>query len=101
MFLFILQDFEQNKIKYIQRSFEDFIDTCVGLIDADIGEQFLASFSLPFRILPGLAYHTDNFARGVHHISFERTGAFESSYCAKYLYSFSQSSIAGNHGGRF
>ena len=34
--VFNLQDFEQNKIKFKQRSFEDFIVTFSGLIDADL-----------------------------------------------------------------
>ena len=34
--VFNLQDFEQNKIKFKQRSFEDFIGTSFVLIDADL-----------------------------------------------------------------
>ena len=34
--VFNLQDFEQNKIKSKQRSFEDFIGTSFVLIDADL-----------------------------------------------------------------
>ena len=33
--VFNLQNFEQNKIKFKQRSFENFIGTSSGLIDAD------------------------------------------------------------------
>ena len=34
--VFSLQDFEQNKIPFKQRSFEDFIDTFLCLFDADL-----------------------------------------------------------------
>ena len=34
--VFNLQDFEQNEIPLKQRSFEDSIDTCLSLFDADL-----------------------------------------------------------------
>ena len=34
--VFNLKDFEQHKIKFKQRSFEDFIGTSSGLTDADL-----------------------------------------------------------------
>ena len=34
--VFNLQDFEQNKIPFKQRSFEDSIDTFLSLFDADL-----------------------------------------------------------------
>ena len=46
--VFNLQDFE-NKIKFNQRSFEDFIDTSFILIDADFLLIWMNNFQLCFR----------------------------------------------------
>ena len=43
-----LQDFEQNKIKFKQRSFEDFIGTSSGLIDAVLLPIWMNNFRLCF-----------------------------------------------------
>ena len=64
--IFNLQDFERNKIKVKQRNLEDFIGTSLVLIDADLLPIFVASFPLPSYIVPGLACHANNFARGVY-----------------------------------
>ena len=63
--VFNLQEFEQNKIPFKQRSFEDSIDTFLSLFDADMDEYFSAWFPLPSCVLPGLAHHGNNFVRGV------------------------------------
>ena len=43
--VFNLQNFEQNEIKFKQRSFEDFIGISSGLIDADLlDNNFQRSF---------------------------------------------------------
>ena len=47
--VFNLQDFEQNKIKFKQRSFEDFIGTSFVLIDADLLLIWMNNFRLCFR----------------------------------------------------
>ena len=47
--IFNLQDFEQNKIKFKQRSFEDFIGTSFALIDADLLLIWMNKFQLCFR----------------------------------------------------
>ena len=47
--VFYLQDFEQNKIKFKQRSFEDFIGTSFVLIDADLLLIWINKFQLCFR----------------------------------------------------
>ena len=44
-----LQEIEQNKIKFKQRSFEDFIGTSLGLIDADLLLIWMSNFQLCFR----------------------------------------------------
>ena len=46
--VFNLQDFEQNKIKFKQRSFEDFIGTSFVLIDADLFLIWMNNFQLCF-----------------------------------------------------
>ena len=46
--VFNLQDFEQNKIKSKQRSFEDFIGTSFVLIDADLWLIWMNNFQLCF-----------------------------------------------------
>ena len=46
--VFNLQDFEQNKIKLKQRSFEDFIGTSFVLIDADLLLIWMNNFQLCF-----------------------------------------------------
>ena len=48
-YVFNLQDFEQNKIKFKQRSFEDFIGTSSGLIDADLLLIWMNNFQRCFR----------------------------------------------------
>ena len=63
--VFNLQNFEQNKIKFKQRSFENFIGTSSGLIDADLLLIWMNNFQLCFGFpyaSPGLA---NNFKRGV------------------------------------
>ena len=47
--VFNLQDFEQNKIKFKQRSFEDFIGTSFVLIDADLLLIWMNNFKLCVR----------------------------------------------------
>ena len=47
--VFNLQDFEQNKIKFKQRSFEDFIGTSFIVIDADLLLIWMNKFQLCFR----------------------------------------------------
>ena len=47
--VFDLQDFEQNKIKFKQRSFEDFIGISFGTIDADLLLIWMNNFQLRFR----------------------------------------------------
>ena len=47
--VFNLQDFEQNKIKSKQRSFEDFIGTSFVLIDVDLLLIWMNNFQLCFR----------------------------------------------------
>ena len=47
--VFNFQDFEQNKIKFKQRSFEDFIGTYFVLIDADLLLIWMNNFQLCFR----------------------------------------------------
>ena len=47
--VFNLQDFEQNKGKSKQRSFEDFIGTSFVLIDADLLLIWMNNFQLCFR----------------------------------------------------
>ena len=47
--VFNLQDFEQNKVKSKQRSFEDFIGTSFVLIDADLLLIWMNNFHLCFR----------------------------------------------------
>ena len=47
--VFNLQDFEQNKIKFKQRSVEDFIGTPFVLIDADLLLIWMNKFQLWFR----------------------------------------------------
>ena len=47
--VFNLQNFEQNKIKSNQRSFEDFIGTSFVLIDADLLLIWMNNFQLCFR----------------------------------------------------
>ena len=64
--VFNLQEFEQNKIPFKQRSFEDSIDTFLSLFVADMDEYFSAWFLLSSCVLPGLAQHANNFARGVY-----------------------------------
>ena len=44
--VFNLQDFEQNKTKFKQRSFEDFIGTSFVLIDADLLLIWMNKFQL-------------------------------------------------------
>ena len=44
-----LKYFEQNKIKFKQRSFEDFIGTSFVLIDADLLLIWMNKFQLCFR----------------------------------------------------
>ena len=46
--VFHLQEFEQNKIKSKQRSFEDFIGTSFVLIDADLLLIWMNNFQLCF-----------------------------------------------------
>ena len=46
---FNLQDFEQNKIKFKQRSVEDFIGTSSVLTDADLLLIWMSKFQLWFR----------------------------------------------------
>ena len=46
--VFHLQDFERNKIKFKQRSFEDFICTSSGLIDSDLLLIWMNNFQLCF-----------------------------------------------------
>ena len=46
--VFIWQDFEQNKVKSKQRSFEDFIGTSFVLIDADLLLIWMNKFQLRF-----------------------------------------------------
>ena len=46
---FNLQHFEQNKIKFEQRSFEDFVGTSFGLIDAGLLLIWMNNFQLCFR----------------------------------------------------
>ena len=46
--VFNLQDFEQNKIKFKQRSVEDFIGTSFVLIDADLSLIWMNTFQLWF-----------------------------------------------------
>ena len=47
--VFNLQDFEQNKIKFKQRSVEDFIGTSFVLTDADLLLIWMNKFQLWFR----------------------------------------------------
>ena len=47
--VFNWQDFEQNKVKSKQRSFEDFIGTSFVLIDADLLLIWMNKFQLRFR----------------------------------------------------
>ena len=47
--VFNLQDFEQNKIKFKQRSFDDFIGTSFVLIDADLLLIWMNKFQVWFR----------------------------------------------------
>ena len=47
--VFNLQDFAQNKIKFKQRSVEDFIGTSFVLIDADLLLIWMNKFQLWFR----------------------------------------------------
>ena len=44
-----LQEFEQNKIPFKQRSFEDSIDTFLSLFDADLLLIWMNSFRYGFR----------------------------------------------------
>ena len=46
--VFNLQDFEQNKVKSKQRSFEDFIGTSFLLINADLLLIWMNKFQLQF-----------------------------------------------------
>ena len=46
--VFNLQDFEQNKIKFKQRSFEDFIGTSFGTTDADLLLIWINNFQFRF-----------------------------------------------------
>ena len=67
--VFNLQEFEQNKIPFKQRSFEDSIDTFLSLFDADlllIWMNTSAWFQLPSCVLPGLDHRANNFVRGVY-----------------------------------
>ena len=70
--VFNLQDFEQNKIKFKQRSFENFIGTSFVLIDADLlliwMNNFQLRFSLPSCVV--LACLANNFARRVYYTLF-------------------------------
>ena len=50
--VFNLQDFGQNKIKFKQRSFKDFIGTSFVLIDADLLLTWMNNFQLCFRFHP-------------------------------------------------
>ena len=47
--VFNWQDFEQNKVKSKQRSFEDFIGTSFVLIDTDLLLIWMNKFQLRFR----------------------------------------------------
>ena len=47
--VFNQQDFDQNKIKFKQRSFEDSIGTSFVLIDADLLLIWMNNFQLCFR----------------------------------------------------
>ena len=47
--VFNLQDFEQNKTKFKQRSVEDFISTSFVLTDADLLLTWMNKFQLWFR----------------------------------------------------
>ena len=47
--VFNWQDFEQNKVKSKQTSFEDFIGTSFVLIDADLLLTWMNKFQLRFR----------------------------------------------------
>ena len=47
--VFNLQDFEQNKIPFKQRSFEDSIDTFLSLFDADLLLIWMNTFRHGFR----------------------------------------------------
>ena len=47
--VFNLQDFEQNKIPFKQRSFEDSIDTFLSLIDTDLLLIWMNTFRHGFR----------------------------------------------------
>ena len=58
--VFNLQDFEQNKIPFKQRSFEDSIDTFLSLFVTDMDEYFSTWFKL------GPAHRANNFMRGVY-----------------------------------
>ena len=47
--VFNLQEFEQNKIPFKQRSFEDSIDTFLSLFDADLLLIWMNTFQHGFR----------------------------------------------------
>ena len=67
--VFTSQDFEQNKIKLKQRSFENFIGTSFVLTDVDLLLIWINNFQLCFRLnlasCPGLACRANNLVRGV------------------------------------
>ena len=54
--VFNLQDFEQNKIKFKQRSVEDFIGASFVLTDADLLLMWMNKFQLWFRFRRELAW---------------------------------------------
>ena len=69
--VFNLQDFEQNKIKFKQRSFENFIGTYFVLINADLLLTWMNNFQLRFRFhlascLPAMLI----ISRGEYHTLF-------------------------------
>ena len=62
--VFNLQDFEQNKIKSKQRSFEYFIGTFFVRLMLIWMNNFQLCFHFHLSSCPGLACHANNFVKG-------------------------------------